>query len=92
MLCNALEANSGGAVMGCLRARGVTDNKIFVQWKRRALFQAGKANCMKKAYDEAVPQLQDCLKLAQGQKGAAKVSTALLIPLLLYYILVVAAA
>eukprot|EP00953_Heterococcus_sp_UTEX-ZZ885_P028688 15293-Heterococcus_DN1.PRE.1 len=72
MLCNALEANSGGAVMGCLRARGVSDNKIFVQWKRRALFQAGKANCMKKAYDEAVPQLQGCLKLAQGQKGAAK--------------------
>jgi hypothetical protein len=49
----------------CLQ-RGLTEEKIFIETKKKSLFYMGKGNYLRKNYDEAIKQLEEALSLIAG--------------------------
>ena len=66
-MVNALEARKlDSLVWKCLIERGMTEEKVFIETKKKSLFLMGKANLLSKNYDIAITQLEEALSLIKG--------------------------
>jgi len=71
-MVKAMEARvPDSLVWQCLLKRGMTEEKVFIETKKKSLFLMGKGNLLKKNYEDAIVQLEEALSLIAGDQSKA---------------------
>jgi tetratricopeptide (TPR) repeat protein len=72
LLISAIEERmETGLVWKCLLERGMTQNKLLKEWKKKSYFLAGKAELLNKEYKNAIIHLENAIKLIDGDVQSA---------------------
>ena len=64
MLVSAIENMKQGLVWQHLLSRGMTEQKLIYEWKKKSYFLKGKADLVRKEYESAIEHLEHALKLS----------------------------